>query len=140
MKLKTTYRNVDHINDIIRQLPRIIGREVISPTLDKEDLAAVFRLESLEGSHVGGDILANGGVGASAGLDGEDAVGGEGFVVDEKFLVLAGEDVVCYGGWWGKRERGDGVSDDWWNCGGGAYLDIRIHDMGLRVGEAVQRG
>jgi hypothetical protein len=35
-------------------------------------------------------------MGATAGLDGEDAICGERLVLDEKFLVFAGEDVVGY--------------------------------------------
>ncbi len=94
-----THRHIYHIDNIICQLPRIVRRQIVAPALDEEDLAAELCLEGFQRTHVGGDVFADGGVRTAAGLDGEDALGGEGLVVDEEFLVFAGEDVVGYGGW-----------------------------------------
>ncbi len=55
-------------------------------------------MERLQGVQVRADVLADGGVGAAAGFDGLDPRGREGGVSGEEFGVLAGEDVVGYGG------------------------------------------
>ena len=51
-------------------------------------------LEVFERTHVGTDVLSNGGVRATARFDGEDAGCGKGAVFDQKLLVFAGEYVV----------------------------------------------
>jgi hypothetical protein len=90
--------HINHIDDIIRQLSRIVRREIITSTLYKQELAAELGLERLECSGVGGDVLADSGVRAAAGLDGKDAHRGEGLVLDEELLVFAGKDVVGHDG------------------------------------------
>ena len=72
-----TYRDVDDIDDIVRELTRVVGSEVVAAALDEEHLALVLCLERLERAHVRADVLADRGVRAPARLDREDARRGE---------------------------------------------------------------
>lgn len=93
-----TTGDVDDVDDKVSEFTGVVCGEIVAAAFDEEELAIEFCLEGLEGADVGGDVLTDCGVGAAAGLDGEDAVGGEGVVLDEEFLVFAGEDVVGYDG------------------------------------------
>lgn len=90
----SAHRDVDDIDDIVRELARVIGGEVVTAALDEQELAAILRLERLERTHVRADVLADRGVRAAAGLDCEDARRRERLVLDQELLVLLGEDVV----------------------------------------------
>jgi hypothetical protein len=57
-----------------------------------------------DGGHVHAGVVANGGVGAAASLDADDAIGGKGVVADKEFGVFAGVDVIGYDG------HGNGVA------------------------------
>ena len=72
-----TYRDVDDIDDIIRELTRVVGGEVVAAALDEEHLALVLCLERLKRAHVRADVLADRGVRTPARLDREDARRGE---------------------------------------------------------------
>ena len=72
-----THRDVDDIDDVVRELARVVGGEVVAATLDEEQLAGVARLERLERAHVRADVLADRGVRTPARLDREDARRGE---------------------------------------------------------------
>lgn len=94
-------RDINHIDDEIGQLARVVGRQVIAAGLDEEQIRAGGRVggavQRLERLQVGGDVLAHGGVRAAAGFDGADARRGEGVVPVQELGVLAGEDVVGHG-------------------------------------------
>lgn len=94
-----THRNIDHVDNIIRQLPRIIRRQIISSTLNQEQLTLEFRLQSFKSTHICTDVFANSSMRTASSLDGEDSVDGKGTILDQKFLVFAREDVVCDGSW-----------------------------------------
>jgi hypothetical protein len=106
MTNETTDRNVNNIDNIIGQLPRIVRGEVVSATLHEKYLTVVLGLQCFQSSHVGTDVLANGCVGAAACFDGKNALGRERFVFDEELLVLASEDVVRDRRW-GTKYRQD---------------------------------
>lgn len=105
-----TYRNINHINNIIRQLPRIIRREVIASALNKEHLAPVARLQTLERTHVRADVLSDRSVWATTRLNSEDARSGQRIVLDEKFLIFSREDVICYRCWCASERKWNRVS------------------------------
>lgn len=88
--------DVDDVDDVIGEFTGVVSGEVVAPGLDEEEVGVELGVEVLEGGEVGRDVLADGGVGAAAGLDCADAGGGEGFVSGEELCVFAGEDVVCY--------------------------------------------
>lgn len=68
-----THRDIDHVYDVVRELARVVGGQVVAAALDEEDLAVEFGLERLERAHVRADVLADRCVRAAAGLDGKDA-------------------------------------------------------------------
>ena len=94
-----THSYIDDVDDIVRQLPRIVRGQIVAPALDQHDLAPELRLQRLERAHVRGDVLPDGRVGAAARFDRQDALGGERAVLDQELLVLAREDVVGDCGW-----------------------------------------
>lgn len=73
-------RNVDHVDDEIGQLARVVGGQVVAAGLDEEQVGFELALEGLQGEEVGAYVFADGGVRAAACFDGADAGGGEGFV------------------------------------------------------------
>ena len=112
-------RNVNHIDDEVGQLARVVRSEVITAGLDEEEICGELPLQVLQCEQVGTDVLADGGVRAAAGLDGANTRRGEGLVageelgvfpVDRKDIVrdnrslgvpsadLPGKDIVRYGG------------------------------------------
>lgn len=90
--------DVDHVDDKIGELARVVGGQVVAAGLDEEDVGGEGAVQVLEGGEVRGHVLADGGVRAPARLDGADARGGEGLVPGEELGVLAREDVVGHGG------------------------------------------
>lgn len=91
-------RDVDDLDGEVGKFAAEAGGEVVAAGFDEEDLGMELFVEFFEGDEVGGDVLANGGVGAAAGFNGADAFGGEGLVADEEFAVFFGEYVVGDGG------------------------------------------
>ena len=112
-------RDINHIDDKVGQLARVVRSEVITAGLDEEEIGGELPLQVLQREQVGTDVLADGGVRAAAGLDGANTRRGEGFVageelgvfpVDRKDIVrdnrslgvpsadLPGKDIVRYGG------------------------------------------
>lgn len=75
-----TARNVDHVDDEIGQLARVVGGEVVAAGLNEEEVRFELALQGLQGEQVGADVFADGGVGAAACFDGADARWGQGFV------------------------------------------------------------
>ena len=76
-------------------LGRVRSRQVIPPALEEDYLQVVDGCsEQLCGVEVRRDVLTDGGVGAAAGLDGRDAIGGEGLLPVEELAVLLCEYVV----------------------------------------------
>jgi hypothetical protein len=65
-----------------------LTRQIITPTLHKQQLGLKHRLQLLERMHIGGNIFPDRSVRASTCLDGADSGSGEGFVPDEEFLVF----------------------------------------------------
>src|SRR3954451_17180646 len=100
--IEKAHRDVDDINDIIGQFPRVVGSQIVAAALDEQEVAAELGLERLQGAEVGGDVFPYGGVRAAARLDGQNAGRRQSAVGDEEFLVLAREDVVRHGGWMGE--------------------------------------
>lgn len=86
--------DVDHLDGEVGQFPAEAGGEVIAAGFEEEEVGVETAVEVFEGEQVGGDILADGGVGAAAGFDGGDAIGFEGVMADQELGVLTGEDVV----------------------------------------------
>lgn len=80
--------NVDHVDDEIGQLARVVGGEVVTTGLDEEEVGLELTLQGLKGEQVGADIFADGSVGAAARLNGTDARRGEGFVAGEELGVF----------------------------------------------------
>jgi hypothetical protein len=90
--------DVDDLDREVGEFAAEAGGEVVAAGLDEEEVGAELAMEIFEREEVGGDVLADGGMGAAAGFDGADAGGVEGPVVDQEFAVFAGEDVVGDGG------------------------------------------
>lgn len=82
-------RNVNHVDDEVGELARVVGSEVIAAGLDEQEVCLELALEGLQGEKVGADVFADGGVGAAACFDGADARWGEGFVAGEEFGVFS---------------------------------------------------
>jgi len=89
-----TASDVDDVDGVIGEFAAEVGGQVVATGFDEEEFGLELAVEFFEGEEVGGDVFADGGVGATAGLDGADAVGVEGFVAHEEFAVFFGEDVV----------------------------------------------
>ena len=94
----STYRYINHIDDVVCKLRREVSREVVTSTLHEHQLAPELRLENLQRAHVRRYVFADSGVRATAGLNGGDALGGKSLITDEELLVFAREDVICDGG------------------------------------------
>lgn len=86
--------DVDHLDGEVGQFPAEAGGEVVAAGFEEEEVGVEAAVEIFEGEEVGGDILADGGVGAAAGFDGGDAIGFKRVMADQELGVLAGEDVV----------------------------------------------
>jgi hypothetical protein len=82
-------RNVDYVDDEIGELARVVCLEVVASRLTLQQIGVDFSLEGLQREQVGADVFAHGGVWASAGFDGLDALWGEGFVAGEEFGVFS---------------------------------------------------
>lgn len=90
--------DINHVNDKVGQLPAVVGGEVVAAALNEQQVGAELDVQVLERGQVGAYVLAHGGVGTAARLDGADARGGEGLVLGEELGVLAGKNVVGDGG------------------------------------------
>ena len=86
--------DVDDVDGEIGKLAAEVSGQVVAAGFEQQQFGFVYFVQMFEGEEVGGDILADGCVGAAAGFDGQDAIFGQGTMTDEKFAVLAGEDVV----------------------------------------------
>lgn len=84
-----TARDVDHVDDEVGQLARVVGSQVVAAGLDQEQVRLELALQGLQGQQVGADVLAHGGVRAASGFDGTDARRGEGLVAREEFGVFS---------------------------------------------------
>ncbi len=91
-------RHIDHIDDKIRQLPRIIRRQIIPPTLDQQQIRREPRLQALQRQQVRRDVLPDRRVRTAARLDGLDPLRRQGPVAGQELGVLAREDVVGHDG------------------------------------------
>lgn len=91
-------RDVNHVDDEIRQLPRVVRRQVVPAALDEQEVRGIGRVQGLQGVQVGADVLADRGVRAPARLDGGDAVRRQGGVRGEELGVFAAkrEDVSVH--------------------------------------------
>ena len=93
-------RHINHIHNKIRQLPRVVRRQIIAPRFNEQQIApSELGVQLLQRRQVRRDILPHSGVRASSRLNGADARGGEGRVPVQKFCVFACEDVVGDGGY-----------------------------------------
>ena len=90
--------HVNDINSVIGQFAAEMGGQVVAAGFQQQKLGMKLLLQFLQGQQVGGNILANGGVGATAGFDGAYAIGLQGLVADEEFTVFLGENVIGDGG------------------------------------------
>lgn len=91
-----TYSNIDHVDDEIRQLPRIVGRQIVATALYEQQLTLVFCMERLESPDVSGDVFTDSSVWTAAGFDRKDTFRRESMVFDEEFLIFTGEYIVGY--------------------------------------------
>lgn len=80
--------NVDHVDDEVGQLTRVVGSQIVATGLDQKEVGLELLLKGLEGEKVGADVLTDGSMGAATSFDGADARRGEGFVAGEEFRVL----------------------------------------------------
>lgn len=94
-----SHRNINYINNIVGQLPGVICSKVVPTTFDKQDLAAVLRLEGLKGTGVGTNIFADRCVRTATSLNGENALLREGLIADQELLIFTRENVVCHCGY-----------------------------------------
>lgn len=90
--------DINHVDDEIRQLPTVVGGEVVPATLNEQQIRAKLDMQILERRQIRTNVLAHRGVRTAARLDGADAVRGQGLVLGEELGVLAREDVVGDGG------------------------------------------
>src|SRR5262245_17430010 len=88
-------RDVDDVDRRVRQFRAEAGREIVAAALDEHQLQlrkpAIQLIQRLETDR---RVLANRRVRASAGLDADDAIGGERLAAGEELHVLLREDVV----------------------------------------------
>jgi hypothetical protein len=84
-----TPSHINNIDDVVRELARVVGGEVVASGLDEEEVGLKLLLELLQGEQVCADVLADGRVRAAACFDCSDAVGGEGFIAGEEFGIFA---------------------------------------------------
>ncbi len=87
-------RNTHNVDDVVGELARVVGCEVVTAALDKQELGVKLGLQLLEGVEVCRNVLADRGVRAPASLDGADALLWQRLVADQELLVLARKDVV----------------------------------------------
>ena len=85
-------RNVNHIDDEIRQLAAVVRRQIVASTLDQEDVGAEGRVQRLQRVEVCRDVLAHGGVRAAASLNGKDTGGRQRRVACEELGIFSS----CY--------------------------------------------
>ena len=89
-----TAGDVDDLDREVGEFAAVAGGEVVAAGLDEKQIRMETLMEVFEGEEIGGDIFADGGVGAAAGFDGGNAFLGKGVMADEKLPVFLGEDVV----------------------------------------------
>jgi len=92
-----TARDVDDLDGEVGEFAAVAGGEVVAAGLDEEQFGMEALVEIFEGEEVGGDVLADGCMGTTAGFDGGNAFVGKGVVADEKLAVFLGEDVIGHG-------------------------------------------
>lgn len=69
-------RDVDYVNDEVCELARVVCCEVVAARLDEEKIGVEAVVQVGERGEVDGNVFADGGVGAAAGFDGDDALAG----------------------------------------------------------------
>lgn len=90
--------DVDHLNGVVCQFPAEAGCQIIAAGFEEKDVRLELLVEFFQGNQVGRDVLPNGGVGATTGLNRTDSSGIEGLIANQEFAVFPGEDVVGHGG------------------------------------------
>ncbi len=91
-------RHINDVNRIVGQFPAEVGRQIVAAGFEQQDFRMEQAVQFLQREQVRRNVLADGGMGTSAGFHGADSRGVQGLVADEEFTVLAGEDVVGDGG------------------------------------------
>jgi len=86
--------DVNNIDGVVRQLAAEMRGQIITARFEEEEVGMKFLLQFFQGEEVGGNILADGGVRAAAGLHRANAPGIERFMADQKFAVLLRENIV----------------------------------------------
>lgn len=85
-----TPTDVDHVYNIVRQLARVVGREIVAATLDEQDIRTKLPMEVLERREVCGYVFPHGRVWTAAGLDGPNAWSRQGIVSSKELGVFSG--------------------------------------------------
>src|ERR1043166_9265091 len=83
-----------NINDVGAE----VGGKIIAARLDEKQVGLKTAMEFLQGDQVCGDVFTDGGVRASAGLHGANALGCQGLMPDEELYIFLGENVGGDGG------------------------------------------
>ncbi|HZO56638.1 MAG TPA: hypothetical protein VFB63_28270 [Bryobacteraceae bacterium] len=91
-------RNVDNLDGEVGELAAEARGEIVAAGFDEEQVGVELAMEFFQGEQVGGDVLANGRVGAAAGFDGFDTFRWKCFVANKELSVFAGKDVIGYRG------------------------------------------
>ena len=90
--------DINYLDGEIGEFAAEAGGKVVAPGFDEQDLRLEQAVEFFQGHEIGGDVFANGSVGAAAGFDGADAGGFQGLVLGEKLAVFLGKNVIGNGG------------------------------------------
>jgi hypothetical protein len=90
-------RNIDDLDGEIGKFATETSGQIVAARFNQEDFGVKFLMEFLEREQVCRNVLANGGVRATAGFHGPNAFGFEGFMFREKFAIFLRENVVGNG-------------------------------------------
>ena len=86
--------DVDDVNGVVGEFAAEMGGEVVPTGFNQQQIGLEGAVKLLEGQEICGNVFADGGVGAAAGLYRPDAPGGQGLVADEELRVFLGKDIV----------------------------------------------
>ncbi len=86
--------NVNNIDGVVRQFAAEMRGQIVAAGFEKEDVGMKLPLEVFQREEVGGNVLANRGVRAAAGLHCSDTPGIERLMADQKLAVFLRENIV----------------------------------------------
>ena len=89
-----TARDIDNLDGVIGEFATEASSEVIPSGFEEEKIGFEFAMKFFQSQKIGGNIFANSSVRTATRFDRTNAFCGKSLVVDQKFAVFLGEDVI----------------------------------------------